>query len=45
VPLIGLSKGPAEYPLSTHIYSLASHFIYGFTTEAVRRTLRRTILS
>jgi hypothetical protein len=45
VPLFGLSKGPGEYPLSTHMYALASHFVYGLTTEVVRRTLRRTILS
>ncbi|MEP6922507.1 MAG: DUF1440 domain-containing protein [bacterium] len=45
VPLFGLSKAPTEYPLSTHVYALASHFVYGVTTEAVRRTLRKTILS
>lgn len=44
VPLLGLSKGPAEYPVSTHAYALASHLVYGFTTDIVRRTLRRTIL-
>ena len=45
VPLLGLSKAPMQYPLSTHVYALASHFVYGLTTEAVRRTLRKTILS
>jgi putative membrane protein len=45
VPLLGLSKAPSEYALSTHIYALASHFVYGLTTEFVRRALRRTILS
>ncbi len=45
VPLLRLSKGPTEYPPSTHIYALASHFVYGLTTEVVRRALRRTILS
>jgi Protein of unknown function (DUF1440) len=44
VPLLGLAKGPTQYPLSTHVYALASHFVYGVTTEVVRRTLRRTIL-
>ncbi len=44
VPLLGLSKGPTEYPLSTHIYALASHVVFGLTTEVVRRALRRTIL-
>ena len=44
VPLLGLSKGPTQYPLSTHAYALASHFVYGVTTEVVRRTLRKTVL-
>jgi Protein of unknown function (DUF1440) len=45
VPLLGLAKAPTAYPLSTHVYALASHFVYGLTTEVMRRTLRRTILS
>lgn len=40
VPALGLSKGPTEYPLSTHAYALASHFVYGLTTELVRRGVR-----
>ena len=40
LPLLGLSKGPTEYPVSTHVYALASHFVYGLTAEAVRRALR-----
>jgi hypothetical protein len=40
VPLLGLSKGPTEYPVSTHAYALASHFIYGLTAEVVRRAVR-----
>ena len=44
VPLFGLSKGPTEYPVSTHVYALASHFVYGLTTEVVRRALRRSVL-
>ncbi|HKP87791.1 MAG TPA: DUF1440 domain-containing protein [Blastocatellia bacterium] len=40
VPLVGLSKSPAQYPLSKHAYALASHFVYGLTTEAVRRAVR-----
>jgi len=45
VPLFGLAKGPTQYPVSTHAYALASHFVYGMTTECVRRTLRKTVLS
>lgn len=43
VPLLGLSKSPAQYPLSKHAYSLASHFVYGLTTEVVRRAVRNAI--
>lgn len=43
VPLLGLSKGPAAYPVSTHAYSLASHLVYGLTTELSRRALRRVM--
>ena len=40
LPLLGLSKGPTAYPVSTHVYALASHFVYGLTAELVRRTVR-----
>lgn len=40
VPALGLAKGPTAYPLSTHVYALTSHFVYGLTTELVRRSLR-----
>jgi putative membrane protein len=43
VPLLGLSKSPTQYPVSTHLYSLASHFIYGLTTELVRRVVRKRL--
>ncbi len=43
VPALGLSKKPTEYPLSTHAYSLCSHFVYALTAEAMRRTLRRAL--
>ena len=43
VPLLGLSKGPAEYPVSKHVYSLASHLVYGLSTEMVRRTVRKAL--
>ena len=41
VPLLGFSKGPSEYPLSSHVYALASHLVFGATAEGVRRLLRR----
>jgi uncharacterized membrane protein YagU involved in acid resistance len=40
VPQLGLSRAPADYPLSTHVYSIASHLVYGLTTELVRRAVR-----
>ena len=40
VPALGLSKAPTEYPLSTHVYALVSHFVYGLTTDIVRRAVR-----
>ena len=40
VPALGLSKAPTEYPLSTHAYALVSHFVYGLTTDLVRRAVR-----
>jgi putative membrane protein len=43
VPLLGLSKGPTEYPPSTHAYALASHLVYGLTAEAIRRTVRSAL--
>lgn len=43
VPLFGFSKSPTEYPASTHAYALASHFVYGVSTEVVRRAVRRAL--
>jgi putative membrane protein len=43
VPLLGLSKPPTEYPVSTHVYAFASHLVYGLTAELVRRALRKAL--
>ena len=43
VPLLGFSKGPSEYPVSTHVYALASHLVYGVTAEMSRRALRQVL--
>ncbi len=40
LPVLRLSKSPTEVPLSTHAYALASHFVYGLTTEIVRKSVR-----
>ena len=43
VPLLGLSKGPTEYPVTTHAYALASHLVYGATAELSRRAIRHVL--
>ena len=43
VPLLGLSKGPTAYPVSTHAYALASHLVYGLTAELSRRAIRQVL--
>ena len=43
VPLLGLSKGPTEYPLSMHVYALASHLVFGLTAELVRAAVRAAL--
>lgn len=43
VPLSGLSKAPTEHPLSSHASALATHLVYGATTECVRRTMMRMV--
>ncbi|HKR11302.1 MAG TPA: DUF1440 domain-containing protein [Pyrinomonadaceae bacterium] len=43
VPLLGLAKGPTEYPVSTHAYALAAHLVYGLTTEMSRRAIRQIL--
>lgn len=43
VPLLGLAKGPTEYPVSTHVYALASHLVYGVTAELSRRAVRQVL--
>jgi hypothetical protein len=43
VPALGLSKSPAEYPLSKHTYAFASHLVFGFSAELVRNAVRRVL--
>jgi hypothetical protein len=43
VPLLGLSKVPSQYPLSTHASALASHLVYGLVLELTRRTVREAL--
>src|SRR5438874_6755968 len=32
VPALKLSKPPTAFPISTHVYALASHLVYGWVT-------------
>ena len=43
VPALGLSKMPTEYRLSTHAYALSSHWVYGLTSELVRKAVRKAL--
>ena len=43
VPALGLSGKLTEYPLSSHLYGLASHLVYGVSTEVARRGLRASL--
>lgn len=43
VPALGLAKAPWTHPPSTHVYSLASHLVYGLSAEIVRRGVRRVL--
>lgn len=45
VPMIGLSTPSWQIPISVHLTSLGSHWVYGLTTEILRRRLRDTVLS
>jgi hypothetical protein len=40
VPALGLSSKPTEAPVSSHLYGLASHLVYGITAEVSRRAIR-----
>jgi putative membrane protein len=43
VPALGLSGKPSESPLSSHLYGLASHLVYGVAAEVTRRGLRAAL--
>jgi len=40
VPALGLGPSPTETKAQDHLYGLVSHFVYGATTETVRRGVR-----
>jgi putative membrane protein len=43
VPALGLGSSPVETPLPKHAYALASHWVYGVTTDLVRRGVRSAL--
>ena len=40
VPALRLARPPQRYPISTHLYALASHLVFGWAAEVVRRFVR-----
>ena len=40
VPALGLSAKPTKSPLSSHLYGLAAHLVYGLATDVGRRGVR-----
>jgi len=43
VPALGLGAAPTKTPLSLQIYALASHLVYGLSTELVRGGIWRAM--
>lgn len=43
IPALQLSEKPEKKPLSSHLYSLASHVVYGLAAGTVYRALRRAL--
>lgn len=43
VPAVGLGDAPWKSDLTTHLYSYASHLVFGGTTELVRRQVAGTL--
>jgi putative membrane protein len=43
VPLFELSEPPGRYPVSVHLYALASHLVFGAVAELVRREVRERL--
>jgi len=43
VPALGLAKGPADTPLSSHASALASHLVYGLVTGLTRKLILKTV--
>ena len=43
VPALGLAKPPLEHPPEVHADALAAHFMYGATTDLLRRVVKHVI--
>src|SRR5207248_211947 len=41
VPALGLGERPTRTPPIAHVKALASHLVYGLTTDLTRRTIQR----
>jgi uncharacterized membrane protein YagU involved in acid resistance len=43
VPAFGLSGKPTEVPVSSHLYGLGAHLVYGISAEIARRGMRAAL--
>lgn len=43
VPAAGLGQAPCDAPASTHLYTLASHLVFGAAAEGTRRLVRAAL--
>jgi hypothetical protein len=43
VPAVGLGEAPWKTPVSTHLYGLTSHLVFGAVAEGVRRSVDATL--
>jgi putative membrane protein len=43
MPLLGLSEPTSDRAAELHLQAFAAHVVYGLTTEAVRRVVRRAL--
>jgi putative membrane protein len=43
VPRLGLSKPPGAYPAAQHGHALASHIVYGWTSNFVKKLVLRIL--
>jgi hypothetical protein len=43
MPLLGLARSDADYPVESHLQSWAAHLVYGLATESTHRVIRKAL--